>query len=164
MFWRTSPKRDGRGKKNDSSPSSPTPHRFHVNPSKPWSYYNNASQAELYDLVKVRKADTATTSESSTWSYTLEKLMKEQSDEAMCVDEDEDEGSGFFFTPEGITRVPFTSWEYDLMGAARLASYYQSDAYQHSAKDGRCKARAMTSFQQAAHCASTPHNSPRPHL
>lgn len=162
MFWKTSPKREGKGKKSGASPSSPTPHWFHVNPTKPWSYYNNTSQAELYDLVKVKKVDTATASESSTWSYTLEKLMKEQSDEAMCVDEDED--SGFFCTPEGITRVPFTSWEYDLMGTARLASYYQGDVYHQSTKDTRYKARVMTSFQHAAHNASTPHNSPRPHL
>jgi hypothetical protein len=155
LFWRTSPKKDERGRKNGASPK---PHSFHVNPSKSWGYYNSASQAELYDLVKVRKSDTATTAESAAWSYTLERLAKEQDDDAMSVESEE--GQGIFFTPEGITRVPFTQWGVDLPGTARLSSYYQSETYQ-STGDPLLKARAATAFKTAAHNNSTPHNSPR---
>jgi hypothetical protein len=140
-------------------------HAFHSNPAKSWSYYNQTSQHELFDVIKARKTETASTSESSAWSRPLEALGYEKCEDAMSVDEDEEEGEDeVLLTPEGVTRIPFTSWEVDLLGTARLSSYYQGSPHYALKSPRRLTPMSVSvsALRQVAQYSNTPHNSPRP--
>ena len=158
MFWRSSTNKEVK----DKTASKPSSHPFHVNPSKSWGYYTSTSQAELLCLIKAKKNDTATTTESSKWSLNWGTHSHEQ-DEEDCmdveVDDDDDSNSDddddIIMTPEGINRTPFTTWEVDLLGTARLSSYYQSRVY------SSLKNTHSAAFKLAAQNSNTPNNSPR---
>lgn len=161
MFWKTIPKEekvnDAKAKK--ASKSSKV-HHFHNNPEKSWSYYGVTAKSELNGLIKVNKLDTTSTADSSIWSATLEQVLKEQ-DEAMDVDEDNQDE--YFFTPEGITRVPFTSWDFDLLGTSKHSSYFQGNSYIGDADYHSCKIkspRRSNNKNQNAAYSHTPSNSP----
>ena len=153
MFWKGSCKdcKSSDGKKSKIKTNEN--HRsFHTNPNKSWGYYNRTSQSELTSLIVAKKQATASTSESYDWSYTLKKFMYDQDSDAMdVVDEDEDEQ--IIYTPEGITRIPFTTWEVDHSPTARLSSYFQRAAYSGIQAHRYPHRLDLT----------TPQNSPHPH-
>lgn len=160
MFWKSSSKE----KDKKPSPRTVKSHGFHDDPSKSWGYYNSTAKLELQGLVTVKKTETATTSESTAWTRQFDVLSYDGDGEGepMIVDDQQELEEEVLLTPEGITRVPFTSWEVDLLGTARLSSYYQRRVY--SAFKGARTTYQSMAFRQAAQNSSTPHNSPRPHM
>ena len=173
MFWRTSPKtspkrESGSPNKNRkvSTPKERKVHHFHDNPAKSWSYYDNAAQSERNSLIKAPKIDTTSTTESSTWTTSIEQLLLE--DEPL---EEEEVFTEYFFCPEGVTRTPFSVWEVDLQGTARLASYFQRSVNAffpkraNSNELARERKKPFSPRQRvSSSTTSTPNNSPRPTL
>ena len=168
MFWKSTTKEVKQVIVNkDSNNSSTTTgakrtiHHFHDNPAKKWGYYDDTAKPELIDVISVKKRPTASTLESSVWSDSMAQLMKEQDDE---YNSDEDGGENeFFFTPEGITRIPFAMWEVDLLGTSKLSSYFQGNSYSPVAA-GQSKKAPKASFSQDKFqtYSNTPLNSPLP--
>jgi hypothetical protein len=167
MFWRTKESKGASSRDKRSSSKSPAKktHAFHVNPAKSWSYYNQTSQHELFDIIKAKRTETASTSETSAWSSRPAGVFGyEKCGDEMSVDEDgtEDEEDEVLLTPEGVTRIPFTSWEVDLLGTARLSSYYQGSPHTVLKSPRRLAPMSMSALRQAAaQYSNTPHNSPR---
>jgi hypothetical protein len=102
-------------------------HSYHCNPAKRWGYYDTTAKAE-YDVIRCNKKLTSSTTDSSSWTISTERLsLLEVPDHDSNADEsdDPDESDSFFVSPEGINRVPFTTWELDVLHSSKLASYYQ---------------------------------------
>lgn len=160
MFWKTTPK-DGKPSDEKTKKSPKKAHHFHNNPEKSWRYYGVTAKSELNSLIKIDKFDTSSTADSSIWSASLEQMLKEQ-DEAMDVDDDNGQDE-FFFTPEGITRVPFTNWAVDLLGTSKHSSYFQGNSYIAEADNNTYKLKAPRRFRFKNQAYShTPSNSPLP--
>lgn len=161
MFWKSSQKEGKtREEKFQKNSKSGKVHHFHQNPEKAWSYYEVTAKSELNSLIKVEKRNTTSTADSSVWSATLEQFLKEE-DEAMDVDEDNQDD--FFFTPEGISRVPFSSLEVDLLGTSKHSSYFLGNSYIAEEDNRSYKIRATRRFQNTGHSQAyshTPSNSP----
>jgi hypothetical protein len=166
MFWRTKESKVASSRDKRSSANSPRTktHAFHVNPAKSWSYYNYTSQNELFDVIKAKRTETASTSENSVWSHRVGVFGYEKCGDEMSVDEDGNDGEEdeVLLTPEGVSRIPFTSWEMDLLGTARLSSYYQGSPHTVVKSPRKLAPMTMSALRQmAAQYSNTPHNSPR---
>lgn len=169
MFWRSpasSPKKEccKSGGRKEVKPREV--HNFHNNPAKSWSYYDKVAQSELNSLtIQAPKRETSSTAESSTWSASVEQLLQEE--EATV---DEDDLNEYFLCPEGVTRVPFSIWEVDLLGTSRRSSYFQGNVTAYIPKRANHKElprdkKKLKSFspRHTVHSSatSTPNNSPR---
>jgi len=169
MFWRAastaSPKKDG-GKASGRKEAKPKEvHHFHNNPAKSWSYYDKVAQSELSSLtIQAPRKETSSTSESSAWSASVEQLLQEEDTVY------EDDLNEYFLCPEGVTRVPFSVWEVDLLGTSRRSSYFQGNVTAFIPKRANSKELPREnkkpkpfSPRHAVHSSatSTPNNSPR---
>lgn len=170
MFWRSpstaSPKKDACKNSSRKDVKPREVHHFHNNPAKSWSYYDKVAQSELNSLlIQVPKKETSSTAESSTWSASVEQLLQEE--EAIV---DDDDLNNYFLCPEGVTRVPFSAWEVDLLGTSRRSSYFQGNVSAYLPKRTNNKElsrdnKKLKSFspRHTVHSSatSTPNNSPR---
>jgi hypothetical protein len=163
MFWRSSPKTSPKDPaRKEAANKSRKVHQFHSNPAKSWSYYDN--RTELYDLIDVKKHDTSSLTDSSEWTSSIEQLLREDT-----ISEDDQEINDFFLCPEGVTRLPFTTWEIDLHATSRLSSYFQKNvrSFFNKRSSGnellRDKKKQYSSPRNHATSSttSTPNNSPR---
>lgn len=170
MFWRAasnaSPKKDSCKSTGRKDVKPKEVHHFHNNPAKSWSYYDKVAQSELSSLtIQAPRKETSSTAESSTWSASVEQLLQEE--EATV---DEDDLNEYFLCPEGVTRVPFSVWEVDLLGTSRRSSYFQGNVTAFIPKRANSKElprdnKKLKSFspRHTVHSSatSTPNNSPR---
>ena len=167
MFWRAastaSPKKDSCKTSGIKDVKPKEVHHFHNNPAKSWSYYDIVAQSELSSLtIQAPRKETSSTSESSTWSASVEQLLQ--------ATIDEDDLNEYFLCPEGVTRVPFSVWEVDLLGTSRRSSYFQGNVAAFIPKRANSKElprdnKKLKSFSPRHNvylsATSTPNNSPR---